>query len=306
MSITLRILIVVSLWIVITGLCYAVVQGFRRRNNALLRLQRDTTPADDSTSTNARSGWLQRQMMLAGYTRPDAGLLLVATTLIMLIGGVACALTFRWLGLQQQLLDGVELVPGGLSGMLAPVVILSPWLITLILASCPLLIVRAARRHRVKQVSRDLPLALDLWATLSEGGMGFDMALDRWQKTQPSSRPLADTCRTFQRDLIGGMRRSLAYRRMASRLDVPSLSRFTTSMIQSEQMGSSVAETLRLQAEDVRAERREKSMTFAQSLATKRVIPLVICFLPGLFIWPLGPFFIQLLKIVDSLTGGGT
>ena len=47
-------------------------------------------------------------------------------------------------------------------------------------------------------------------------------------------------------------------------------------------------------------------MTFAQSLATKRVIPLVICFLPGLFIWPLGPFLIQLLKIVDSLTGGGT
>jgi tight adherence protein C len=76
-------------------------------------------------------------------------------------------------------------------------------------------------------------------------------------------------------------------------------------MIQSEQMGSSVAETLRLQAEDVRAERREKSMTFAQSLATKRVIPLVICFLPGLFIWPLGPFFIQLINIVDSLTGGG-
>ncbi len=306
MSITLRILIVLSLWIVITTICYAFIQGFRQRSNALLRLQRDMTPVDDSASTNFRFGWLQRQMMLAGYARPEAGLLLVATTLIMLIGGIACALTFRWLGLQQQLLDGVELVPGGLSGMLAPVVILSPWLITLILASCPLLIVRSSRRNRIKQVSRDLPLALDLWATLSEGGMGFDTALDRWQKTQQPGRALADTCRTFQRDLIGGMRRSLAYRRLASRIEVPSLSRFTASMIQSEQMGSSVAETLRLQAEDVRAERREKSMTFAQSLATKRVIPLVICFLPGLFIWPLGPFLIQLLKIVDSLTGGGT
>jgi tight adherence protein C len=136
--------------------------------------------------------------------------------------------------------------------------------------------------------------------------MGFDAALDRWQKTQQPGRALADTCRTFQRDLIGGMRRSLAYRRMAERLEIPALSRFTASMIQSEQMGSSVAETLRLQAEDVRAERREKSMTFAQSLATKRVIPLVICFLPGLFVWPLGPFFIQLLRIVDSLTGVGS
>ncbi|MCP4885690.1 MAG: type II secretion system F family protein, partial [Planctomycetaceae bacterium] len=35
-------------------------------------------------------------------------------------------------------------------------------------------------------------------------------------------------------------------------------------------------------------------------------IPLVICFLPGLFVWPLGPFFIQLLRIVDSLTGAGS
>lgn len=302
---TLRITIVVTLWIVIAIVIYAVLNGLRRRKDALLRLQRDTAAADDPSPNKLRVSWLRRHMMLAGFARPEAGLLLVVTTLAMLIGGTICGLAYRWSGLQQEVLNGIELVPGGLSGMLAPVAILSPWLITLILASTPLLFIRASRRRRINDISRDLPLALDLWATLSEGGMGFDAALDRWQKTQPSGRALADTCRTFQRDLIGGMRRSLAYRRLASRVDVPPLSRFTAAMIQSEQMGSSVAETLRLQAEDVRAERREKSMTFAQSLATKRVIPLVICFLPGLFIWPLGPFFIQLINIVDSLTGGG-
>ncbi len=303
---TLRILIVVTLWIVIASVCYALLTRLRRRKDALVRFQRDTAATDDPSPSNSRLGWLRRQMMLAGFARPEAGLLLIVATLVMLIGGTACALTYRWSGLQQQVLNGIELVPGGLSGMLAPVAILSPWLITLILASMPLLFVRASRRKRINDVSRDLPLAMDLWATLSEGGMGFDAALDRWQRTQPAGRALADSCRTFQRDLISGMRRSLAYRRLASRLDVPPLSRFTAAMIQSEQMGSSVAETLRLQAEDVRAERREKSMTFAQSLATKRVIPLVICFLPGLFVWPLGPFFIQLVNIVDSLTGGGT
>ncbi|MDB4644688.1 type II secretion system F family protein [Rubripirellula sp.] len=271
-----------------------------------MRFQRDTAPADDSARDGASVGWLQRQMMLAGFSRPEAGFLLILISGLMLIVGAACALVFRWSGLQQQVLEGIELVPGGLSGILIPVAILSPWLITILAASTPLLIVRASRRKRIIEVSRDLPLALDLWATLSEGGMGFDAALDRWQKTQQPGRALADNCRTFQRDLIGGMRRSLAYRRMADRLEIPALSRFTASMIQSEQMGSSVAETLRLQAEDVRAERREKSMTFAQSLATKRVIPLVICFLPGLFVWPLGPFLIQLLRIVDSLTGAGT
>ena len=306
MSTSLRILIVVSLWAVIVAVGYIWLRRFRRRNDALVRFQRDTERPDDSARDGASVGWLRRQMMLAGFSRPEAGFLLIVTSGLMLIVGAACALVFRWSGIQQQVLEGIELVPGGLSGILTPVVILSPWLITLLAASTPLLIVRASRRKRMIEVSRDLPLALDLWATLSEGGMGFDAALDRWQKTQKPGRALADNCRTFQRDLIGGMRRSLAYRRMADRLEIPALSRFTASMIQSEQMGSSVAETLRLQAEDVRAERREKSMTFAQSLATKRVIPLVICFLPGLFVWPLGPFFIQLLRIVDSLTGAGS
>ncbi len=306
MSTSLRILVVVLLWAAIVAVGYIVLRRLRQRNDALLRFQRDTTPADDSARDGASFGWLQRQMMLAGFSRPEAGFLLIVISGLMLIVGAACALVFRWSGLQQQVLEGIELVPGGLSGILTPVAILSPWLITILAASTPLLIVRASRRKRIIEVSRDLPLALDLWATLSEGGMGFDAALDRWQKTQQPGRALADNCRTFQRDLIGGMRRSLAYRRMADRLEIPALSRFTASMIQSEQMGSSVAETLRLQAEDVRAERREKSMTFAQSLATKRVIPLVICFLPGLFVWPLGPFLIQLLRIVDSLTGAGT
>ncbi|MCH1438826.1 MAG: type II secretion system F family protein [Rubripirellula sp.] len=306
MSTSLRILIVVLLWAVIVAFGYIVLRRLRQRNDALLRFQRDTAPADDPARDGASFGWLRRQMMLAGFSRPEAGFLLLVISGLMLIVGAACALVFRWSGLQQQVLEGIELVPGGLSGILTPVAILSPWLITLLAAATPLLIVRASRRKRIMEVSRDLPLALDLWATLSEGGMGFDAALDRWQKTQQPGRALADNCRTFQRDLIGGMRRSIAYRRMAERLEVPALSRFTASMIQSEQMGSSVAETLRLQAEDVRAERREKSMTFAQSLATKRVIPLVICFLPGLFVWPLGPFFIQLLRIVDSLTGAGS
>jgi tight adherence protein C len=244
-------------------------------------------------------------MMLAGYSTPAAGTLLIAATVLMLLSGICCALLFRWSGLQQVFLEGIESVPGGLSGMLAPVVIVSPWLIAIILASLPILVVRASRRARVLQVSRDLPLAMDLWATLSEGGLGFDAALDRWQRTQRPDRVLASACRGFQRDLLGGMRRSVAFRKLAGRLDVPPLTRFTAAMIQSEQMGASVSETLRLQAEDVRAERREKSMAFAQSLATKRVIPLVVCFLPGLFVWPLGPFFTQLLRIVDSLTGGG-
>ena len=41
---------------------------------------------------------------------------------------------------------------------------------------------------------------------------------------------------------------------------------------------------------------------FAMGLATKRMFPLVICFLPGLFVWTLGPVFIQLIQMADTFT----
>ncbi|TWU31133.1 type II secretion system F family protein [Novipirellula artificiosorum] len=305
MSVQFRVMIVVALWMGIVLVCYAVWRRYQRHGEAIDRLQREMARSDSPEMDESRIGWLKRRMMLAGYGAPAAGTLLVVLTIVMLVGGILCALLFRWSGLQRVFLEGIESVPGGLSGMLAPVVIVSPWLIAVMVTALPILVVRASRRSRIAQVSRDLPLAMDLWATLSEGGLGFDAALDRWQRTQRPDRVLASACRGFQRDLLGGMRRSVAFRRLAGRLEVPSLTRFTAAMIQSEQMGASVSETLRLQAEDVRAERREKSMAFAQSLATKRVVPLVVCFLPGLFVWPLGPFFTQLLRIVDSLTGGG-
>ena len=188
MSTSLKILIVLLLWAMIVAVGYLVLRGLRQRKDALLRFQRDTAPPEDSTRDGESFGWLRRQMILAGFFRPEAGFLLIVTSGLMLIVGGACALGFRWSGLQQQVLDGIELVPGGLSGILAPIAILSPWLITLLAASTPLLIVRASRRNRVNEVSRDLHLALDLWSTLSEGGMGFDAAQDRWQKTQRPGR----------------------------------------------------------------------------------------------------------------------
>lgn len=300
-----RVLVVLALWAAMAVSIALLGNRYRRRGVALERLRRDTTPIELGEESASSSGWLRRRMMLAGFDSRLSGTMLVGLTLMTLMLGIASAVAFRVSGLQFMILRGIESVPGGLSGMLAPVVIVSPWLIAIMVAMLPVLYVRDRRRKRISQVNRDLPLALDLWATLSEGGLGFDAALDRWQRTQTPGRVLASACRGFQRDLLGGMRRSKAYRRLASRLEVPGLTRFTAAMIQSEQMGSSVSDTLRLQAEDVRAARREKSLAFAQSLATKRVIPLVVCFLPGLFVWPLGPFFTQLLRIVDSLTGGG-
>ncbi len=61
-----------------------------------------------------------------------------------------------------------------------------------------------------------------------------------------------------------------------------------------------IARVLRQQADDVRSRRRERAIAFANALPTKRVIPLVACFLPGLFVWTLGPAFVQLFKMAET------
>lgn len=71
-------------------------------------------------------------------------------------------------------------------------------------------------------------------------------------------------------------------------------------------MGASLAETLRHQADDLRNRRRERALLHAQAMPVKLVLPLVVCFLPGIFLSTLGPVLYQMIRVADTVlpTGG--
>jgi tight adherence protein C len=161
--------------------------------------------------------------------------------------------------------------------------------------------VRAARRNRVVQVERDLPLVLDLFSTLAEAGLSFDAALARILAAQPAARPLAGEFNSYRRALLAGVPREQAMRRLARRLDVTPVTLFTSALVQAEQVGASIAETLRHQAEDMRDRRRMNALAKAQALPAKLVFPLIVCFLPGIFVTTLGPALFEMVKVVDSV-----
>jgi tight adherence protein C len=165
--------------------------------------------------------------------------------------------------------------------------------------------VRSARRKRVELVEQDLPLAMELLATLSEAGLGFDSALSRILKTRLAGRPLASELRIYQSDLLAGRPKIDSLRRLSGRLRISSISILVSALVQAEQMGMGIAKVLRSQADDIRARRRERAIAFANALPVKRLFPLVICFLPGLFVWTLGPAFVQLFKLTETFTRGG-
>ena len=86
--------------------------------------------------------------------------------------------------------------------------------------------VRAARRRRVRAIDRDLPLVLELLATMAQAGLGLDSAIVRIVEVQPPERPLTIELRAFQHDLLAGLPRLQAMRHLAGRIDVTSLTVF--------------------------------------------------------------------------------
>ena len=251
-----------------------------------------------------KRNWLSEWLFLAGYRRNSALPIFVVSTLLFGLVGIGMAMWLQLSGTQALMERTVVLVPGGVGETFLPVVWVAPWLIVINMVCIPWLIVRKARRERVELIERDLPLALELFATLSEAGLGFDSALTRILNSRLSGRPLANELRTYQSDLLAGRSRVECLRRLSSWIRISSMSIFVSAMVQAEQLGMGVARILRQQADDLRGRRRERAIAFANALPVKRMFPLVICFLPGLFVWTLGPAFVQLFKLTETFTRG--
>jgi tight adherence protein C len=231
-------------------------------------------------------------------------MLFIAATVACAGAGVVFSQIYR-LFLIQPLLDAIVAVPGSAGDMLALVLQGGPWILLVIAALLPTLSVRTKRRARVRAIEQDLPLALELFATMAEAGLGFDAALAKIVRAQGSDRALISEFVNFQYDMLAGLSRTQALRQLARRADVPSLTSFTSALIQAEAVGASMAETLQHQAVDLRQRRRENALLQAQALPVKLVFPLVVCFLPGIFVSTLAPVLFQMVEVADSVIRSG-
>jgi tight adherence protein C len=253
------------------------------------------------TTTEEEQGALARWLALAGYRSPDAPSIFIGLTLVGIAVGVLLALIVILTGTVARALDILGRMPSGPGNILLPAAYITPWFMALILGAWPWVRVRRTRRARERAVEQDMPLYLDLLATLSEAGLGFDAALDRILATQPITRPLAQEFRIFQKEVLAGRPRIQCLRRLARRLDVITFSMFISALVQAEQTGMGVAEVLRHQSEDLRERRREQALAVAMALPVKLLFPLVICFLPGIFVVTLGPAFYQVFQLADNI-----
>jgi tight adherence protein C len=290
-------------WLAALAIIALLIQQFSARQQVQRRLFR-SDPADENAAavaaTRAQSGFLASWLALAGYRRAGSAAGFVAATLAA-IGLGASGAYFLWVSGLLALADqAISVIPGGMANLTRPILYITPFIATFMLACLPLAYVRRVRRLRITQVERDLPVTLELLATLAEAGLGFDAALDRILESRPPKSALVQEFRTFQSEVLAGRHRVECLRRVARRLDVTSVTILISALVQAEQIGSGIAEVLRSQAEDLRQRRRERTLEFSMALPVKLLFPLVICFLPGILLFSLGPALYEFFRLADT------
>lgn len=153
-------------------------------------------------------------------------------------------------------------------------------------------------KRRQKEVLRSLPDALDMVTTCVGAGLGLDAALAR--VADKSSGPLADDLARMLREVAMGKLRREALSEMAGRVGVEELTGFVNAVIQAEQLGVGIAQVLRVQADQMRARRRQRVEQTAHEAPIKMIFPLVLFIFPAFMLVILGPAAI---RIAGSLAG---
>ncbi|CEP66281.1 Type II secretion system F domain [Moorella glycerini] len=149
-------------------------------------------------------------------------------------------------------------------------------------------------RQRQQAIEKSLPDVLDLLTVSVEAGLGFDGAL--LKVVEKSKGPLAEEFGLTLQEIRMGKPRAEALRDLSGRTGVHDLASFTGAVILADQLGLSIGNVLRLQAEQIRLKRRQRAEELAMKAPVKMLIPMVFFIFPAIFVVLLGPAVIQITK----------
>ncbi len=147
------------------------------------------------------------------------------------------------------------------------------------------------RQQSIREAWSD---ALDLLLICVESGQSLEQALNRVSlEISTQSRPLAEELQlaTAELSYLGDRRQALE--NLARRTGLPTVKSVVTAMIQSERYGTPLAQALRALAKENREERMQEIEKKAAALPPKLTVPLILFFLPVIFVVLLVPAFID-------------
>lgn len=241
--------------------------------------------------TDTKSERLTMRLRAAGYSSPEAPRVFTLVRLAMIFILPAGYLALAYSSAQPPSFMEVYVIGVGLAT-------LGLYL--------PNLYVRAKADRRQEEIVNGFPDSLDLMLVCVESGLGIEAAMDRVAREMVRSHPLvAELLTIVTLQMRAGASREEAYRKLADAAAVDDIRSFTTLLIQSDKLGTSISSTLRVYAAEMREKRRMRAEEKAHRLPVLLSIPLVACMLPTMIGVLMLPAVVMVVRAVIPMMRGG-
>ena len=240
---------------------------------------------------DTRDDSLRKKLAAAGYSATYAPRVYTLVRLVLVIGLPLLMFGLIWLSGSSPGIFKIyaAVVISALAGLYLPSVFIAA---------------KADRRQR--EIINGFPDALDLMLVCVEAGLGLDAAFARVGMEMVTSHPkLAEQFGAVVLELRAGRSHEDALRRMADRAGAEEIRAFATLLIQSSKLGSSIAQTLRVYAAEMRERRRMRAEEKAHRLPVLLSIPLVGCMLPVMIGVLMLPAVIRIIRTMMPVMAGG-
>lgn len=169
----------------------------------------------------------------------------------------------------------------------------------------PMLIVNRRVSSRQLAVQESFPDALDMLLVCVEAGLGLSAAIERVATELEKAHPvLSEHFKLFGLEMRAGASREDALRNFGDRIGISDVQSFVTLLLQSQELGTSLSESLRVHAFEMRQKRMLRAEEKANKLPAKLVLPLGFFVFPCMLIVTGTPLAIRIIRVIIPALGG--
>jgi len=157
-------------------------------------------------------------------------------------------------------------------------------------------------KAREKDFEKHFPDSIDMLSVCVEAGLGLDSAIERVGKEfQAFSPTIGYEYIRLSQDVASGLPRHEALKNLTKRIRCKDLQSFVALLIQSETLGTGIAQPLAVYCDTLRNRKKQRVEELVQTSSAKMTIPMVLFLLPAMFIVILYPSVIKLLDALKTM-----
>jgi len=249
-------------------------------------LRRSAMPKDDDKRSAVRARLIQ-----AGYSAPTAAGTYYAARVVLAIAlpPLATALAPLAIG---------DADPGWLAVTAVAAAVVGLYL--------PALWVKQRIETRQLAVREGFPDALDMLLVCVEAGLSLAAALSRMAGEIGRAHPvIGEQFNLVALEMQAGKSRERALRNLGERIGIEEVNSLVTILLQSEALGTSIAQSLRIHADHMRKRRLLRAEESANKLPVKIALPLGLFILPCLMLVIMTPIAIKIVRVLLPSAAGG-